>query len=168
MASFWRFFYPHHLASLGFTGHCPFAPRPTLHSPTPHRRGQVVRGPSPAGECLTPTAELRKTERGPISTSEPSISLCAEPGDSCGQIHPFLPTRRRSPVDRSLVAKELNPSGSRRACRMAIGRSACPLLALVLVAERGQGGRVKDAYGVPGTRPSQRREILDDAIRGLR
>ena len=96
--------------------------------PTPDQRDQVVRGPSPAGECLTPTAELRKTERGPISTSEPSISLCAEPGDSCGQIHPFLPTRHRSPVDRSLVAKALNPSLFRHACQKAISRNACSLL----------------------------------------
>jgi len=52
----------------------------TLFSrPTPHaaaRRdqpGQVVRGPSPAGSCVTPTAELEKTKRDPLSTSRPSI-----------------------------------------------------------------------------------------------
>ena len=58
----------------------------------------------PPGYCLTPTAELSKSERGPISTSGLSISLCAEPGDSCTQINPFLSTRRCSPVDRYLVA----------------------------------------------------------------
>jgi len=51
------------------------------HSPLPPRRppdqrGQVLRRPSPAGYCLTPTAQLSKTERGPISTSGPSTSVC--------------------------------------------------------------------------------------------
>ena len=36
----------------------------------------VVRGPVPAGYCLTPTTEMPKTERGPIATSGPSISVC--------------------------------------------------------------------------------------------
>ena len=83
--------------------HAPRFP-PMLRVPRRDQRGQVVRGPSPAGYCLTPTADSTKTERGPISASGPSISLCAEPGDSCAQINPFLPTHRRSPVDRSLVA----------------------------------------------------------------
>ena len=52
-----------------------------------------------------------------------------EPGDSCGQIHPSLPTSRRSPVDRSLVAKALNPSLFRHACRMAI--AVMPVLSLI-------------------------------------
>src|SRR5271157_3117190 len=53
----------------------PLFSHPTRHAPRPkpHQRGQVVRGPSPPGYCLTPTAELAKTERGPISTSGPSI-----------------------------------------------------------------------------------------------
>ncbi len=63
-------------------GHCSPASRPT-----PHQRGEVLCRLSPAGYCLPPTAQLPITERGPISTSEPSISLCAEPGDSCGQHH---------------------------------------------------------------------------------
>ena len=101
---------------------------PPASRPTPNQRGEVLCRLSSAGYCLPPTAQLPITERGPISTSEPSISLCTEPGDSCGQIHPFLPTRRRSPVDRSLVAKALNPSLFRHACRMAISHNACSLL----------------------------------------
>jgi len=56
-----------------------------------------------------------------------------------------LSTRRRSPVDRSLVAKALNPSFFRRACRMAISRNAFSLLDFP---EFAQAVR----YGVPGTR----------------
>jgi hypothetical protein len=120
-------------------GHC----SPASRLP-PHQRGEVLCRLSPAGYCLPPTAQLPITERGPISTSEPSISLCAEPGDSCGQIHPFLPTRRRSPVDRSLVAKALNPSLFRHACRMATSRNSCSLLDFPEFAQAV-------GYGVPGT-----------------
>ena len=56
----------------------PHASRPT--PPTPDQRGQVVRRPSPAGYCLPPTAELAKTERGPIATSGPPISVCHQTG----------------------------------------------------------------------------------------
>src|SRR5271157_5040607 len=48
-----------------FTSHYAFAPRPTS-------RVRSCTDP-PAGYCLTPTAELAKTERGPISRSGPSI-----------------------------------------------------------------------------------------------
>ncbi len=82
-----------------FTCHWPQFSR---HAPLATRH--YLPRPSPAGYYQPPTAELSKSERGPISTSGPSISLCAEPGDSCAQINPVLPTRRRSPVDRSLVA----------------------------------------------------------------
>ena len=139
-------FYPHpahksapRAAWATHPGHCSPASRPT-----PHQRGEVLCRLSPAGYCLPPTAQLPITERGPISTSEPSISLCAEPGDSCGQIHPFLPTRRRSPVDRSLVAKALNPSLFRHACRMAISHNACSLLDFPEFAQTV-------GYGVHGT-----------------
>src|SRR5271157_5433280 len=48
----------------------PHAPR---HPCRRDQRGQVVRRASPAGYYLPTTAELPKTERGPISTSGPSI-----------------------------------------------------------------------------------------------
>ncbi len=57
-----------------------------------------------ASGIRAPAQRLPKTERALISTSGPSISLFTEPGDSCGQINPFLPTRRRPTVDHSLVA----------------------------------------------------------------
>ena len=80
---------------------------PRRRPPEPARSGRTRT--LPRWLLLATDREFPKTERGPISTSEPSISLCAEPGDSCGQIHPFLPTRRRSPVDRSLVAGGAQP-----------------------------------------------------------
>ena len=49
------------------TGHC-----------SPATRHYLLR-PSPAGYCLTPTVDLSRTERGPISTSGPTIiyhSVC--------------------------------------------------------------------------------------------
>ncbi len=59
----------------GFTGHWRLAtilsPLATIIRRPPDQRGQVVRRPSPAGYCLTLTAELSKTERGPISPTKP-------------------------------------------------------------------------------------------------
>jgi hypothetical protein len=85
--------------------HCRLATILSPHAPpSSGARGVRSCADPPRLATLTPTAELPQTERGPISTSGPSISLCAEPGDSCAQINPFLSTRRCSPVDRSLVA----------------------------------------------------------------
>ena len=75
------------------------------------------------------------------------VQYVTEPGDFYGQNHWFLSTRRRSPVDRSLVAKALNPSLFKRACRMAMSRNARSLLDFP---EFAQGVR----YGVPGTPPT--------------
>ena len=105
-------FYHHQLAPYGFTtdsltiGHYPLASRPTPHVALRWgQRGQVVRRPSPTGYCLTPTADLPKTERDPISTNGHSIiHYVTEPGNSCGKIKPFFPTRHRPTVDHSLVA----------------------------------------------------------------
>ena len=86
----------------------PHAPRPTPHAsrPTAPRPTGGVRscaGPSPAGECLTPTAvtptaELRKTERGPISRSGLSILLCHRTRRFLWKNQSFSP--RSSPSDR--------------------------------------------------------------------
>ena len=66
--------------------------------PTPHQRGEVLCRPSPAGYCLTPTANLAKTEWGPISTSDPSLYYVTEPGDSLRKNQTVSP--RSSPSDR--------------------------------------------------------------------
>ena len=49
-------------------------------------------------------AKVAKDRTGPDLDERPSISLFTEPGDSCRQINPFSPTRRRPTVDYSLVA----------------------------------------------------------------
>src|SRR5208282_4310877 len=92
------------------------------------QRGQVVRRPSPAGYCLPPTAQLPKIERARSRRAAPLFQYVIEPGDFYGQNNLFLSARRHLPVNRSLVAKALNPTLFRRACRMATSRNACSLL----------------------------------------
>ena len=78
-----------------FSCHWPLFSR---HSPLPSKT---------LPRWLLPDTNRRIAEdrMGPISTSGPSILLCAEPGDSCGKSNPFLPpTRRRPTVDHSLAA----------------------------------------------------------------
>src|SRR5271157_68255 len=63
------------------TGHWPLLschwPLFFRSTPTrPDQRAQAVHRPSPAGYCHPPTTELGKTERDPISTSGPSLSVC--------------------------------------------------------------------------------------------
>jgi hypothetical protein len=96
LGSFWRF-------SLT-TGSLPSDSLATILPPLATRHSPLPPTTLPRWRLHDTDRRLSKTERGPISTSGPSISLCAEPGDSCAQFNPFLPTRRRSPVDRSLVA----------------------------------------------------------------
>jgi len=122
-------FYHHQLAPSGFTDDWPLSFRFTPHAALRwDQRGQVVRRPSPAGDCLPPTAQLPKTVRARSRRAGRLFQYVTEPGDFYRQNNLFLPTRRRSPVDRSLVAKALNASGFRRACPMAISRNACSLL----------------------------------------
>ena len=108
------------------------APRPTPHAPRRHPLGPAGSGRaklSPAGYCLPPTAQLPKTERARSRRAALLLfQYVTEPGDFYGQNNLFLFTRRHSSLDRSLVAKALNPSLFRRACRMAISRNSCSLL----------------------------------------
>ena len=115
----------------------PPVPSPRIHwplcfRPTPHQHGQVVHGPSPAGYCLLPTAELAKSERGPISTSgPPSISVCHRNRGFLGQKSTYSsPLAAARPWTTSSWPEALNASGSRRACQIAIRLNACSLLAL--------------------------------------
>jgi len=83
-------------------------------STTPDQRGQVVRKPFPAGYCLTPTAELAKTERGPISTIGLSLfSMSPNRAILTEKPNPFFLARRRPTLDHSLAAggaqRELAP-----------------------------------------------------------
>jgi len=60
------------------TDHCsraavlPYSPLAARHSPL----ATTSYDPPPAGNCHPPTAELPKTERDPISTIGPSLSVC--------------------------------------------------------------------------------------------
>jgi hypothetical protein len=128
----------------------PHALRPATHAlrSTPDRRGQVVRRPSPTGYCLTPTADLSKIKRVLITTNGPSIfnmspnrAILAEKLIRCSLLATVGPLTILS------WPEALNASRSKRACRMAIRRNACSLLALPDFPEFAQAVR----HGVPGT-----------------
>ena len=75
------------------------------------------------------TAELAKTERGPISTSGPSIfSMSPNQAIPADKSIRFSPLAAAQPLTILSWPEALNASGSRRACRMAISRNACSLL----------------------------------------
>src|SRR5271157_1037792 len=123
----------HWLPPFGFTGHN-----------SPATRHYLLR-PSPAGYCLTPTTELAKTERGPISMSDPStFSMSPNQATLAEKSNRFSSLAAAQPLNILSRSETLNASGSRRACRMAISRNAC---ALPDFPEFAQSVR----YGVPGT-----------------
>ncbi len=109
LASFWRFSIAASSlpsASRG-TDHRPLFPR---HSPLPPRHP-----PEPAGSgraatlphWLLPDTDRRfvKVRTGSNLDERPLyIQYVTEPGDSCGKINPFLPTRCRPTVKHSLAA----------------------------------------------------------------
>src|SRR5271165_289191 len=82
----------------------PHASRPTLRVPRRDQRGQVVRRPSPAGYCLTPTVELPRILRGPITPTGPPLCSMSPDGRFLRTNQSVLPARRRPTVDHSLVA----------------------------------------------------------------
>ncbi len=112
--------------------------------------------PSPAGYCLPPTAELRKIEwarsgrADPLSYYAPKQAIPAE--------NPIRspPLAAARPLIILSWPEALNASGSKRACRMAISRNACSLVALPDFPELAQAVR----YGVTGTPPSSCRPGL--------
>ena len=79
------------------------------HSPvprsTPHARlaGAGRAQTLPRWLCLTPTADLSKSERGPISTCGPLFQYVTKPGDCCGEIDPFLPLPMNSRIREALL-----------------------------------------------------------------
>jgi hypothetical protein len=58
----------------------------SLHAPRRQTSGVRSCANPPAGYCQTPTAELGKTERDPISTIGPSIQYVTESCDPVGKI----------------------------------------------------------------------------------
>src|SRR5271157_1615455 len=92
-------------------GHCSAAPHFTPLAPAPRHTSHAT--PAGSGRAQTvprwllPDTDSRisKDQTGPdLDERHHYIQYVTEPGDSCEQINPFLPTRRRSPVDHSLVA----------------------------------------------------------------
>ena len=106
-------------------------PLATVLSLLPHKRGQVVRRLFPAGYCHPPTTELAKTERGPISTSGPSIfsmspkfSMLPNQAISSDKSIRFSPLAVTRPSTIRLWPEGINAEGFRRAGRMPVRRSA--------------------------------------------
>src|SRR5271157_2962638 len=97
-------FYRRQLRLFNFTGHWLLTTILPSHAPRRDQRGQVVRRPSPAGYCLTPTAELEKNERARSRRAGRLFQYVTEPGNFCGKINPSLPTRCRPTVEHSLAA----------------------------------------------------------------
>ena len=97
------------------------APRSTLHaSRWRDQWGQVAHRPFPPGYRHSPTTELVKTERGPISTTGLSLfSMSPNQAILEKKLIRFFPTRRRLTVDDSLVAGGARRQRHRRACKMA-------------------------------------------------
>src|SRR5271157_4929015 len=153
----------------------PASPVPVLRSPAarsaPRQRDQVVRRPSPVGDCLPPTTGLSKTERDPISTSGPSLfSMSPKFSMLPNQAIPSDKSIRFSPLAAARPwiipwwPKALNASGSRPACRMAISRNAYFLIALLDYPEfapavrRGVHGTL---YHLPGRVEPRDRQVND-------
>ena len=121
------------------TPHAP-APRSTLHVPRRDQRGQVVRRPSPAGYCLTPTAELPRIQRGPITPTGPPI-FSMSPNWRFLRTNQSVssPLAAAQPLTILSWPEALNASGSRRACRMAISRNACSLFSFLILLTNSRG-----------------------------
>jgi len=115
------------------------------HAPRRNQRGQVVRRPSSTGYCLTPTGDLSKTERSPISTNghsifsiSPNQAIPAEKSIRCSLL------AAAGPLTILSWPEALNASRSKRARRMAIRCNACSLLDFPEFAQAVRNG-------VPGT-----------------
>jgi hypothetical protein len=112
-----------------FSRHSPLAtrhsPLATRHSPLATRHSPLATRhyllrPFPAGYCLTPTADLAKTERGPISTSTPFLSVWHQTGRSLRKNPSVFP--RSPPLDRRPFSR-----GRRRSTPVAPRNSQTPV-----------------------------------------
>src|SRR5271165_4837518 len=117
-----RAFYPHpahksalraevaaHFLAPGKRGWSPLATVLPSHAPrsASHAVTSGVRScadPSPAGYCLTPTAELPRILRGPITPTGPPLYSMSPDGRFLRINQSVLSARRRPTVDHSLVA----------------------------------------------------------------
>jgi hypothetical protein len=121
-------FYPHpahksalraevaaHFLAPGKRGWSPLATVLPSHAPRRDQRGQVVRRPSPAGYCLTPTAELPRILRGPITPTGPPLLVCHRMDDSRGKINPSSPLAAARLLTIRSWPEALDATGSKRA-----------------------------------------------------
>ena len=99
----------------------PFSQPPAARLITPARKFRMLLHTNPTRQRGKRTGSLARAS-GWYMTFFAAGVICRRTDDSRGEINPFLPTRRRPPVDQSLVA-----SGFRRASRSALGRNACPV-----------------------------------------
>ena len=118
----------------------PLAPSLVIHWPpfSPHSSRSTPAGSAlaaglfPAGYCQPPTAELTKTERGPISTSGPSIfSMSQKRAIASGESNFSFPLAAPQPLAALSWWVALKASGSRRACRMAVSPNAQRCISLI-------------------------------------
>jgi hypothetical protein len=91
------------------TDHWPLSSTPRASRLTkrhlPDQRGEVARRPLPRWLLPDTDRQIAKDRTRPDLDERPLYTqYVTEPGDSCGQIYPFFPTRRRSTLDHSLVA----------------------------------------------------------------
>src|SRR5271157_4433692 len=95
-------------------------------------------------------AKVAKDRTGPDLDERPSISLFTEPGDSCGQINPFSPTRRHPTIDYSLVAGDAQRH-QLQACLPYGHHAQYQSFYVRKLRKPCQNlGRAGDRYGVPG------------------
>ena len=104
----------------------PLAPSLRVHWPQFSRHSPLPSTTLPRWLLPATDRPIAKNQTGPISRSGSSISVCHRTSRFL-RTKSFVPlTRRRSPVDRSLVAKVPNVSGFRRACPMDGHKPQCP------------------------------------------
>jgi len=122
-------------------GHCSAAPR---YTPPPHPTSGIrsCADPPSLATCLTPTTDLSKTERDPIATSGPTISVWHQTGRSLRKKQSVCPGS--PPLDRSLTAGGAQRQSLQACLPMAISRNSCSLLDFPEFAQAV-------SYGVPGT-----------------
>ena len=133
----------------------PLAPSLRIHWPQFSRHSRLATRhsqlpPTTLPRWLLPATNRRiaKDRMGPIWPSGPSILLCTEPGDSCGQVKPFFQLAADQPLAILTWHEAIHASGSRRACLIHINREACSLVVLRDLPEFAQAV----SYGVPGTK----------------
>jgi hypothetical protein len=93
---------PHYLQGPLLSRSTPRAPR--LTPPRRDQRGQGVADPSPLATACYRPPNWKRPNGARSRVAAPLCQYVTKPGDCCGQIDPFLPTRCRTTVEHSIVA----------------------------------------------------------------